>query len=148
MSDQEARDEVPADLRSVIREILDHHPVRFAILFGSAGRDAVDERSDVDIAVEFESLRPGDEGYNPTYFDLKSALEAATGRRVDLVDVRSMSPQFARIVFDDGDRLVGSAAHEAMLRRELAGEPPSFSDARARVSAAAARLRDDSSTER
>jgi uncharacterized protein len=59
--------------------------VRRLDLFGSAasGHDFDPARSDLDLLVDFESLPPGD--YADTYFGLREALEAWSGRAVDLV---------------------------------------------------------------
>lgn len=82
-----------------------------------------------------------DDGYNELYFDVLGALDDAVAADVDLVDVWTMSPQFAHIVFADGERLIGTDNRQAYLEAELAGEPPTFKQARERVAAAATRLR-------
>lgn len=126
-----------------IHDVLEGHPVSFALLFGSAAREEPTTPRDVDIVVEFESHRPGDDGYFERYVALLGDLEAAADSRVDLVDVRSMSPQFARIAFDEGRVLVGTDDRRAALEREFAGEPPSAAEARERVAAVADRLREE-----
>lgn len=62
---------------------------RFAVkslaVFGSAARDAMSGRSDVDLLVEFDTA-PGFD----RYFDLKCFLEDLIGRPVDLVTRRGL----------------------------------------------------------
>lgn len=136
----------PSSERSAVttlEEVLAEHPVSFAMVFGSAARGGSDPPNDIDLAVELSSLRPGDEGYNQQYFSLIDALESATDNRVDVVDVHTMPPTFARIAFDDGVRILGTAERHRDLEEQLAGDRPTFEDARERVSKAAQRLREE-----
>lgn len=127
-----------------LRDLLATHGVELAIVFGSAAHPESDP-ADVDLAVEFAERRPTDEGYAAAYLDLYSALEDELDRPVDLVDVRSTSPTFASVVFDDGVLVLGSTDRLAALERRLAGDEPSVEDARKRVAAAAGRLGEGSS---
>ena len=97
-----------ASIHSVIagiRSVLEHNPnVRLAMLFGSlaTGRDRPD--SDVDVAILAD---------RPLSAELKAewigALSAATGRPVDLVDLRTAGePLLGQVL--KGRRLVGDAA--------------------------------------
>ena len=126
-----------------LEEVLAKHPVSFAMVFGSAARGGSDPPNDIDLAVEFSSLRPGEAGYNEQYFSLIDALETATDRQVDVVDVHTMPPTFARIAFDDGVRITGTAQRNRELEEKIAGDRPTFEDARKRVSKAAQRLREE-----
>lgn len=138
------RDQEP--LMDTLRRTLEEFPLSFAIVFGSQVTDSPPtSSSDIDIAVEFEAYRPGDEGYNEIYFDLLRALEEAVAVNVDLIDVWTMSPQFAHVVFDDGERLIGTDDRQSYLEAELTGDPPTFEEARERVAAAATRLRENRS---
>ena len=124
-----------------LQRTLEEFPLSFAIVFGSQVTDGpTTSSSDIDVAVEFEAYRPGDEGYNEIYFDLLRALKEAVAVGVDLVDVWAMSPQFAHVVFDDGERLIGTDDRQDHLEAGLAGEPPTFEEACERVAAAATRL--------
>lgn len=130
-----------ADVSRKIERVLSRHSVDFAIVFGSVARDTTTDESDLDIAVEFEHLRPGKTGYSDAYLRLRSELDAAVAIDVDIVDVHSMTPRFARVVFDTGEILIGSEKRRNELERELAGELLSVEEARERVSAAVARLK-------
>lgn len=145
MTDSDPTDGVADSIRRTLRSVLDEHPVSFAMVFGSAARGSMDDRSDVDVAVEFDDHRPGDDGYSDVYLRLVSDLDGALPTDVDVVDVHSMPPQFARVAFDDGDVIVGSDSRRRELEREVAGDSPSRRDACARIAAAAERLREKSS---
>ena len=107
------------------RRTLEEFPLSFAIVFGSQVTDGpTTSSSNIDVAVEFDAYRPGDDGYNEMYFDLLRALEAAVAVDVDFIDVWTMSPQFAHVVFDDGERLIGTEARQGHLEAELAGAQP------------------------
>jgi predicted nucleotidyltransferase len=111
---------VPLD---VVRSVLDEHPVQFAILFGSHATGDIHSRSDVDIAVEFEGLRPADDEYNETFFGLGADLSEALGTDdVDLLDVHRLSAPLARSVFDEGVLLVGEHARITALRQQSIGD--------------------------
>ncbi len=140
-------------IRTTVRSVLADHPVSFAMLFGSSARGTMDDRSDVDLALEFDTHRPDDDGYSELYLRVGSELEDALPTDVDVVDVHTMTPQFASVAFDEGDvvvvtdgggaLLVVSEDVRAELERDVAGDPPSFENVRNRVAAAAKRLRND-----
>jgi len=133
---------------SRLRETLARHPVSFAMVFGSAARGDSTERSDLDIAVEFSSLRPDDDGYSEAYLRLRSDLDDAFPEAVDVVDVHATPPSFARSVFTDGRVVIGSESRRTELERERAGDPPSLTTARDRVAAAVERLREGTDIDR
>ena len=128
--------------RKRLKRVLGEHPVSFAMLFGSAGCGTMSDTSDLDLAVEFTSLRPSDNGYSQAYLQLISAIDDAVSRSVDVVDIYSMPPTFARAAFDNGEILVGSDAQRERLERELVGEASTVADAYERVAAAVDRLRE------
>lgn len=129
---------VPDALLDRTREVLTRHPVSFAMVFGSTTREAAEPR-DLDLAVEFEDgIRS--EGYSEAYLQLLIDLEAALDIDVDIVRVSSMSPEFARVAFDEGVVVLGSEARKDELARRHAGELPSVAEARDRIAAVAERL--------
>ena len=74
------------DKLSDIASICEAHHVKRLDVFGSASRgdDFAPEVSDVDLIVEFDHLPPGTRW--DTYWSLKTALEAALGYGVDLIE--------------------------------------------------------------
>lgn len=122
--------------------ILDDHGVSFAMLFGSGARDTMDETSDLDLVIEFGDTRPTDEGYSDHYLELLAALDEALPVEVDVVDVHTLTPQFASVAFDEGVVLLGTETRKERLTARYGGDPPTVSDARSRVSAAVERLQD------
>lgn len=123
-----------------IRECLRSHPVSFAMIFGSVARGTTTDTSDVDLAVEFDSLRPTDEGYSDAYLRLRSDLNESLGVDVDVVDVWSMSPAVARAAFDRGRVVLGTEDRRETLEAERALPQAGRADARQRVAAALERL--------
>jgi uncharacterized protein len=65
-------------------------------LFGSAARDELREKSDIDVLVAFDGPATFD-----GYFALKDYLEAALGRTVDLVTETGLKPRARRHVERD-----------------------------------------------
>lgn len=136
---------LPSETLRRLRGILEEHGVGLALLFGSAARPGGGDPADIDLAVEFADLEPTDDGYASAYLDLYTALEDRLDAEVDLVDVRSMSPRFASVVFDEGVLILGSPEHREKLADKLGGETPSAAEARDRVAAAVARLKEEPS---
>jgi predicted nucleotidyltransferase len=107
-------------LREQLVAVLDDHPVRVGFLFGSRARGEFHERSDVDVAVVFDGLEPGDPGYNDVLFDLGADLAVELGTDdVDVVDLRRAPASLVRTVFEDGTVLVGDEDDVRSLQDEL-----------------------------
>lgn len=103
-----------------LQSVLGDHPIRLAVLFGSYATDRVHARSDVDIAVEFENLRPGDDGYNEGFLGLGADVSEALGTDdVDLLDVHALSASLARSVFEEGVLIIGEPERVQALRQRL-----------------------------
>lgn len=79
-------------------------------LFGSAatGIGFKGEDSDLDLLVQFEPLEPGD--YASSFFGLHEALEALSGRAVDLLTEAALENPHLRTRIDAERRLLFSAA--------------------------------------
>lgn len=130
------------DVLDRLESVLSDHPISFAMIFGSAARSDFAEDSDIDIAVEFGDIRPTDDGYSEVYLRLLSDLDERMGRDIDVVDVHSLTPRFARAAFDTGVVIHGSEGTKVALENELATGTLSVDEARDRVSAAAEKLRE------
>jgi len=81
------RDEAIATIRAHRAELKRRH-VRSLAIFGSVARGTADERSDVDLLVEFDALVGLFE-----FIELKEYLESILGREVDLVPRGSIKRQ-------------------------------------------------------
>jgi predicted nucleotidyltransferase len=139
MARADADTDTDGSIRAEIQRVLSAHPVSFAMLFGSATSKSIAAADDIDLAVEFETHRPSDDGYSDVYLQLVGDLEAALPIEVDVVDVHTMDESFATVVFDAGEVLVGDD-RRSELAESVTGARPSAERARNRVSAAADRL--------
>ena len=84
--------------REKIAELCRTHHVRRLSVFGSAVRDDFDpERSDVDLLVEFDSVR---EGYAKNFFALLFSFDQLFGREVDLVIENAIRNPYLRQAID------------------------------------------------
>jgi hypothetical protein len=90
------RQQILAALAAHQSEVKGRFGVRRLALFGSAARDELADRSDVDVLVEFEGPATYD-----GYFALKDYLETLLGRPVDLVTERGLKPRARRHVERD-----------------------------------------------
>lgn len=101
--------------RDRIRAVLDEHPVRLAVLFGSRAVGTADPGSDVDLAVEFEADidDPGDR-FLALLVDLSVALDR---NDIDLTVVDDLEPRVGLAAFTDGTVISGSTAR-AQRHRE------------------------------
>jgi predicted nucleotidyltransferase len=103
-----------------LQSVLGDHPIRLAVLFGSYATDRIHARSGVDIAVEFENLRPGDDSYNKGFLGLGADVSEALGTDdVDLLDVHALSASLARSVFEEGVLIIGEPERVQALRQRL-----------------------------
>lgn len=102
-----------------IREVLNRHSgIRLAILFGSLASGSATRDSDLDLAVAAD--RPLDvEGK----LNLIADLAEATGRPVDLIDLREVGEPLLGQIIKYGKRLLGSDEYYArLLTRHLFDE--------------------------
>ena len=139
MTRADADSDTDGPLRAELQRVLAAHPVSFAMLFGSAVENPIAAAGDIDLAVEFETHRPSDDGYSEVYLKLAADLEAVLSTEVDVVDVHTMDESFATVVFDEGEVLIGDD-RRSELTASIAGAGPSAERARTRVAAAADRL--------
>ena len=107
-----------------LEEMFEERSVSVAICYGSQAKGQTHDHSDIDLAVEFIDLRPGDEGYNDAFFGLFADVTETLGTDdVDLVDVHSLSGSLARAVFETGVLICGHPERIAALREELDTAP-------------------------
>lgn len=85
-------------LPSVVQMLVEEFDVRRVVLFGSIVRGVVDERSDVDLAVE--GLDPG------SYFAALSRAEEVAGATVDLVPIEEVPSSLLTIIESSGEVLI------------------------------------------
>ena len=98
-----------------LRRVLAGEPdVAYALVFGSATREALRPDSDVDVAIELRSGAPRDVLALGT---LAAGIESAVGRRVDLVLLDEAPPPLAYRIFRDG-RILVDHDHAALVRRK------------------------------
>lgn len=81
----------------VINQIKEHlgsiknYKVKSLSIFGSVARNEANSESDIDILVEFTELTTLD-----MYMDLKFYLEDFLGKKVDLVELKTLKPQLKK----------------------------------------------------
>lgn len=68
-----------------IFDLCRQYKVKSLAVFGSILTDRFNDRSDVDLFVDFDTTNHEEWDYVKNYFDLRDALEALLGRKVDLV---------------------------------------------------------------
>lgn len=103
-----------------IAATLADYPVRLGLLFGSQARGTTHEQSDIDVAVVFDGLEPGDSGYTDTLLGLGADLAIELGTdEVDVVDLRRAPSTLVRAAFNDGKILVGDKNEAKELREYL-----------------------------
>jgi len=77
------------EIKSKAAPVLARYGATEAYLFGSAARGEATAESDIDILAKFTDL-----GGLFGYVKIKLALEEALGRRVDLVQMEALRPEF------------------------------------------------------
>lgn len=84
------RDEILAILRGVKRDYAEKYGILELGVFGSIARDEARQDSDVDICIKTETPNPF------VLVHIKEAIEAITGRHVEIVRVRERMNPFLR----------------------------------------------------
>lgn len=131
-----------------VQAVLQEHPVRLAILFGSHATETTHSTSDIDLAVEFDEHEPADQGYNDVFFGLSADLsDELNTDDVDLVDLNTASQSLATAIFENGILLIGNSDHVAELRRELTANENDQRTPRERLDTALNRINDHLDTD-
>jgi predicted nucleotidyltransferase len=103
---------------AAIRDTVEDHPVRLAVLFGSRVAGGADDHSDVDIVVEFD---PAVDDRGQALFSLLADLSVALDRNdIDLSVVSDLDPRVGRAAFAHGRLVHGSPERADQHRRRFA----------------------------
>jgi predicted nucleotidyltransferase len=103
-----------------LREALGQHPVRLAVLFGSAASGRTHAASDVDIAIEFEDAVEDEKG---ELLALLTDLSIVLDRNdVDVALVSDLKPAVGLAAFSDGILVVGSRERMEIHRERFERE--------------------------
>ncbi len=95
-----------------------HTEIRLAILFGSVATGRAGRDSDVDLAVEADRILTAEDK-----MALIAELAQATGRAVDLIDLRCVGEPVLGQILKHGKRLVGSdELYARLITRHLFDE--------------------------
>lgn len=77
-----------------IHDLCRLHKVRTLSVFGSILTDRFNEKSDVDMLVDFEPADHDRFDYVSNYFGLRDALERLFGRKVDLIEEKGLRNKY------------------------------------------------------
>ncbi len=80
-----------------IQRIIDlcrKHKVRTLAVFGSILTDRFNDRSDVDLLVDFEPVDHDNFDYVSNYFGFRDALELLFNRKVDLIEEKAIRNKY------------------------------------------------------
>ena len=104
-----------AEIQLIQRTLTRHGGLELAFVFGSVAQGKAHADSDLDIAVQ--AARPLS---SQQKMALIGDLAAATGRPVDLIDLRTVGEPLLGQVLGHGRKLLGSVeAHGSLLSRHL-----------------------------
>lgn len=82
-----------------IQELCSKSNVKSLFAFGSVTRDDFNEKSDIDLIVDFNENDPFK--YTDLYYALKSKLEDILKRQIDLLEERAIRNRIFKRVIDD-----------------------------------------------
>lgn len=80
------------------------HKVAKLFAFGSVLTSSFNNKSDIDLIVDFSSINPHD--YADNYFDLKMSLEKIFNRNVDLLENQALKNPYLRKSIDETKKLI------------------------------------------
>lgn len=116
-------------LNNHIRQVLNRHGgIRLAILFGSLAAGRATPESDLDLSVLMETPLSAE-----TRMTLIGELSQATGRPVDLIDLRTTGESVLGQILKHGVRLFGSDGDYAELIKRHLFEEADFMPYRRRI---------------
>lgn len=114
--ERDAQDQLDFDV-DTLRAVLEEHPVRLAVVFGSEVTGQTHSRSDLDVAVEFDESVEGEHG---ALLSLHSAVASALDRNdVDLSLVPDLKPRVGLAAFSEGVLVLGPEERMETHRREF-----------------------------
>ena len=97
------------DKNAELVSLCERHKVKTLALFGSALRGDFDmTASDLDFLIEFYPLAPVD--HKRAYFGMLGALETLFGRRVDLVEAKSVRNPYLKTGIETTQEQIYAAA--------------------------------------
>jgi predicted nucleotidyltransferase len=98
-------------IHNTIRDTLSEIPgIRLAILFGSVADNRETANSDIDLAVLMDTRINANQ-----IIQIIEALASATGRAIDLIDLRTVGQPLLGQIITNGERIVGSDTRYAQL---------------------------------
>jgi predicted nucleotidyltransferase len=98
-------------IHNTIRDTLSEMPgIRLAILFGSVADNRETANSDIDLAVLMDTRINANQ-----IIQIIEALASATGRAIDLIDLRTVGQPLLGQIITNGERIVGSDTRYAQL---------------------------------
>ena len=107
-----------------IRSVLERHPIRLGVLFGSQARGTSGPHSDVDVAVSFDPSMSEEERHRAR-IDLVVELTRGLGTDdVDVVDLEDVSPEIGASALADCLVLVGESSLVEEFRTRFEARTP------------------------
>lgn len=89
-----------------INYLCQQHKVKKLYVFGSALNNSFNEKSDVDLIVDFNNIEL--EEYADNYFDFKFSLQDILDRPLDLLEEKALkNPYFKKTVLKDRELIYG-----------------------------------------
>ncbi len=87
-----------------ISKICEQHKVKSLYAFGSVLTDKFNDKSDIDLLVDFSHISV--EAYADNYFDLKFSLQDTLHRQIDLLEEKAIKNPYFRQVIAQQKKLV------------------------------------------
>lgn len=88
----------------LITKLCEAHKVKSLYAFGSVLTDKFNDKSDVDLVVDFKDVNLLD--YADNYFDLKFSLEDSLKRPVDLLEEKAIKNPFLKSAIEQSRKLI------------------------------------------
>jgi len=87
-----------------IVDICKKHNILSLFVFGSVLTENFNEKSDIDLIVDFDKKKVSD--YFNNYFDFKYSLEDVLGRKVDLLEEKPIKNKYLRQSIENSKKLI------------------------------------------
>lgn len=104
---------------AAVERVLQEHPIRIGVLFGSTVRGTETTESDVDVAVAFEESLPPEDRHRARIDLVVDLMETLEVNDVDVTDLDGVRPAVGASALRTGVVLVGDQDRFDQLREEF-----------------------------
>ncbi|MDX2188321.1 MAG: nucleotidyltransferase domain-containing protein [Bacteroidota bacterium] len=90
--------------KNQIQKLCENHNVKFLYAFGSVLTEKFNQKSDIDLVIEFKDINV--EEYADNYFNFKFSLQSLLNARIDLLEDKAITNPYFRKALNQSRTLI------------------------------------------